>query len=125
MPKPDFEKFLIEAVDEGLSSLGDSSKEAIYFHLDKSFNIKKEQIPGKIEAFTAAIENIFGIGANFLEIVIMKQLYAKVGGALAWNETARLAFAEYVAATRRAFQENKGIQTVEDMVECEEVRIEV
>jgi len=125
LPKPDFEKFLIEAVDEGLASLGDSSKEAIYFYLDKSFNIRKEQIPGKIEAFTAAIENIFGIGANFLEIAIMKQLYAKVGGALVWNETARLAFAEYVAATRRAFQGKKGTQTVEDMVECEEVRIEV
>lgn len=125
MLKPDFEKLLLEAVDEGLSSLGDSSKEAIYFHLDKRFNIKKEQIPGKIEAFTTAIENIFGIGANFLEIVIMKRLHRKVGATLEWNETARLAFAEYVATTKRAFQEKKGIQATEDVVKCEEVRIEV
>ena len=107
MPKPDFEKLLLEAIDEGLSSLGNSPKEAIYFHLDRSFNIKKEQIPGKIEAFENAIENIFGIGANFLEIIIMKQLYIKVGGAFELNETARLAFAEYVATAKRAFQEKK------------------
>jgi len=125
LPKPDFEKLLLEAVDEGLSSLGDSSKEAIYFHLDKSFNIKKEQIPGKIEAFAEAIENIFGIGANFLEIVIMKQLYRKVGGTFEWNDAAKLAFTEYVTATKRVFQENKGTKTTEEIVECEEVRIEV
>jgi hypothetical protein len=125
LPKPDFEKLLLEAIDEGLSSLGNSPKEAIYFHLDRSFNIKKEQIPGKIEAFENAIENIFGIGANFLEIIIMKQLYRKVGGAFELNETARLAFAEYVATAKRAFQEKKETQTTEVIVECEEVRTEV
>jgi hypothetical protein len=124
LPKPDFEKLLLEAVDEGLSSLGDSSKEAIYFHLDKSFNVKREQIPSKIETFTAAIENIFGMGANFLEIVIMKQLYRKVGGTLMCNETARLAFEEYVATAKRTFQEKRKTETTEDVVECE-VGIEI
>jgi hypothetical protein len=75
LPKRDFEKLLLEAVDEGLSSLGETSKIAIYFHLKKSFNIKKKEIPYKIEAFAKGIEKIFGLGANFLEILIMKQLY--------------------------------------------------
>lgn len=73
------EKLLIQAVDEGLSSLGDSSKQAIYFHLDTTFNIKKDQIPQKVEAFVAAIEKIFGIGANFIEILIMRKLDEKIG----------------------------------------------
>ena len=125
MSKPHFEELLLQAIDEGLSSLGDSSKQAIYFHLDKSFNIKKEQIATKIEAFEDAIENIFGIGANFLQIAIMKQLYRKVGGALELNDTTKLAFTEYVAVAKRTFQKKKGIKTTEGKIECEGVEIEV
>lgn len=125
LPRSDFERLLLQAVDEGLASLGDSSKQAIYFHLDRNFNIKKEQIPEKIEAFSGAIERIFGDGANFLEIAIMKQLYEKVGGILEWNKSARLGFAEYVSATKRTFQEKRRTRTMETAIECEETRIEV
>jgi hypothetical protein len=125
LSKSDFEKLLLQAVDEGLASLGDSSKQAIYFHLDKNFNIKKEQIPGKIDAFSDAIEKIFGMGANFLETVIMKQLYEKVGGDLDWNESTRLAFTEYVEAAKRAFQEGRRIKTMEGIMECRETNIEI
>ena len=79
MPKRDFEKILLEAVDEGLYSLGQSSRRAIYFHLEKNFNVKKQEIPSKIEVFADAIEKIFGSGANFLEILIMKRLNEKIG----------------------------------------------
>jgi len=74
-----FEELLAEAVDEGLSSLGDSAKQAIYFHLEKTFSIEKQNIPNKIEEFTNAIEKIFGLGAKTLEIRIIKSLYEKVG----------------------------------------------
>jgi hypothetical protein len=125
LPRSDFERLLLQAVDEGLSSLGDSPKQAIYFHLDRNFNIKKEQIPENIKAFSGAIERIFGNGANFLEIAIMKQLYEKVGGILEWNESARLGFAEYVSAMKRTFQERRRTRTMETLIECEETRIEV
>src|SRR3989304_7537998 len=74
-----FEELLAEAVDEGLSSLGDSAKQAIYFHLEKTFSIEKQNIPNKFEEFTNAIEKIFGLGAKTLEIRIIKSLYEKVG----------------------------------------------
>lgn len=60
MSKRDFEKLLLEAVDEGLSSLGEPSKQAIYFHLEKGFNIKKQEIPYKITTFAKAVEKILG-----------------------------------------------------------------
>ena len=81
----DFEKLLVEAVDDGLSVLGDSAKQAIYYHLEKSFNVKKEEIPSRMTAFTQAIENIFGVGANFVEILIMKKLHVKIGVACKWQ----------------------------------------
>jgi hypothetical protein len=120
----DFRKLLLQAVDEGLASLGDSSKEAIYFHLDKDFKVKKEQIPSRLDDFTAAIESIFGMGANFLEILIMKQLYEKVGGNMHIDESAKLAFTEYVAAARRAFHEKEKIGLTEGFVECETAEME-
>ena len=41
----DFEKLLMEAVDEGLKSLGESGRRMVFFHLEKSYSIKKQDIP--------------------------------------------------------------------------------
>jgi len=96
-----FENVLLKAIDEGLSLLGDSSKWAVYFYLEKSFGIRKADIPSKIEEFVDAIEEIFGYGAKYLEIQIMKQLYEKVGqGFEYFPEKGDLVFNEYVKAIR-------------------------
>ena len=102
-----FEKLLLEAVDEGLSSLGDSATNAIYFHLENTFNISKQDIPYKIEEFADAIEKIFGLGAKFLEILILKRLYEKVGGIIEYPEHEDLVFTEYVAAVKQSFLKKK------------------
>lgn len=108
MPKRDFEKILREAVDEGLSSLGHSSKQAIYFHLKTGFNLKKQEIPYKIEDFAYGIEKIFGLGANFLEILIMKRIHEKVGLTVQLYQSGDFAFLEYVAAAKQSFLEKEG-----------------
>jgi len=102
LPKRDFERILLEAVDEGLSSLGESSKVAVYFHLQKNFNVRKEEIPCNVEAFAEAMEKIFGQGANFLEILIMKRLHEKVKGASRSMDSEDFTLTEYVASTRRS-----------------------
>ncbi len=56
------------------SLLGDSAKHAVYFYLKRTFKIKKQEIPNKVEGFTSAIEEIFGPGAKLLKIEIMKHL---------------------------------------------------
>jgi hypothetical protein len=124
LAKRDFDKLLLEAVDEGLSSLGEPSKQAIYFHLERGFNVKKQEIPYKIEAFAKAIEKIFGLGANFLESLIMKRLYEKIGGVFEWQESTEFVFTKYVAAAKQNFLEKKRVKTIEELVECEEIRIE-
>jgi hypothetical protein len=74
-----FSQILLAAVDEGLSSLGDSSKQAILFHLETSFKIKKESIPTNLTEFAKALDRIFGPGASYLEKLIAKRLYEKLG----------------------------------------------
>lgn len=79
MPQKDFKNILLAAVEEGLSSLGDSPKQAILFHLEASFKIKKERIPENLQEFEKALETIFGPGTQFLEKLIVKRLYEKLG----------------------------------------------
>jgi len=111
--KRSFEKLLLEAVDDGLSSLGDSATYAIHFYLEKTFNISKQDIPYKIEEFADGIEKIFGLGAKFLEILIMQQLYEKIGEVIEYPKHKELVFIEYVAAARQSFLKKKKQEEVQ------------
>ncbi|MGQ9624276.1 MAG: hypothetical protein ACUVT9_02780 [Candidatus Bathycorpusculaceae bacterium] len=79
MPQKEFQKTLLTAIDEGLSSLGESPKQAIIFHLENSFKLRKEEIPANLTEFSKALEKIFGEGAKYLEKLIVKRLYEKFG----------------------------------------------
>ena len=73
----EFEKLLIETIDESLSSLGDSPKQSILFHLKNTFKIEKQEIPDNIGSFDVALKKLFGPGADFLEALIVKKLCEK------------------------------------------------
>jgi len=125
LSRKDFGELLLEAVDEGLSSMGESSRQAVYFHLEKGFNIKRQEIPCKIEAFEHSIEKIFGLGANFLEILIMKRIHEKVGGHFKWHRLQDFTFTEYVVAAKRSFLAGKEAKkTTEETVQCDQMMIE-
>jgi hypothetical protein len=79
LPQNSVREILLAVVDESLSSLGDSPKQAILFHLECSFKIKKERIPENITEFTKALEKVFGPGASYLEKLIVKRLNEKLG----------------------------------------------
>jgi len=121
----DFEKLLLSAVDQALSSLGESSKHAIYFYLDKNFNIEKQEIPSKIDSFREALEEVFGVGASFLEVLIMKRLYETIGGNFQWKDSEEFTFAEYVAVAKRTFQDRKQIRVSEVAIKCEETKTKI
>jgi len=99
----EFDKLFTEAVDDALTSLGESAKQAIYFHLENKFKIPKKDIPTHIGDFADGLEKIFGLGARFIEILIMRNLYGKTGQHLKWNETKELLFVEYVTAAKQSF----------------------
>lgn len=102
-----FETILLEAVDEALASLGDSAKQAIYYHLEDKFKITKNEIPNRLKDFTDGLEKIFGLGARFIEILIMKKLYEKIGRPLEWNESKELILFDYVTAAKQSFQKKR------------------
>ena len=106
-----FEELLLEAIDEGPSVLGESAKQAIYCHLEKTYKMNRQDIPYRIEEFIDAIEKIFGAGAKIIEILIMKCLYKKVGYNFKnYPRPKDLTFTEYIAAARLAKKYLKNIK---------------
>jgi adenylyl- and sulfurtransferase ThiI len=72
-----YEKVFIEAVDDGLSILGESAKKSVYFHLERIYGIKKKDIPFKTEEFAKVLQQIFGLGSKIILIEIMKKFHEK------------------------------------------------
>lgn len=97
---------LLEAIDEAFSSLGESSKTAIYLHLENSMGIRKQEIPLRIDDFQNALEKIFGSGARLLEILFVKNLHEKIKTTYKWDMprwvVPELTFKEYLHLVVRA-----------------------
>lgn len=106
MPQNNLRKILLEAVEEGISSLGDSPKQAIFFHLETSFKIRKDKIPANLTEFAKALEKIFGPGASYLEKLIVKRLYEKLG--LDFEEVESWNFLEYVNNVKKRLPLKRG-----------------
>lgn len=105
MPDGDFRKLLAEAVEESLSSLGESPKQSILFHLENTFKIKKNEIPDKIDLFDQALRKLFGPGADFLETLIAKKLFEKAELTSKGTPPEEESFAETVASIKRMMAE--------------------
>jgi hypothetical protein len=95
-----FNAILLKAVDEALLTLGENAKLSLYFHLETKFSISKKDIPDRISDFSYALEQIFGLAARHLEILIMKCLNEKINCKYEWAGpkwlVPDLTFAKYV-----------------------------
>jgi len=80
-----FDLLLLEAIDEAFYAIGESAKTLLYSNLEKTFQIKRTDIPTRITDFAKALEKILGSGSRFLEILIMKKLHVKIGVACKWQ----------------------------------------
>jgi hypothetical protein len=105
-----FETVLLEAIDDAFSSLGQSVKAPIYFHLEHKFIIPKQDIPYRIDDFSAALERIFGVAAKHLEILIMRKLNEKITCSYEWEGpnwlVPDLTFKQYVELSRMCYDDN-------------------
>ena len=110
MTEKAFHKLLLEAVDSALSSLGDSARQSVYFHLEKKFDITRDEIPGRVDDFDHGLERIFGTGTRFLEVLIMKKLYEEIGSKgkiLKLDQGNEFRFVDYVKAAERTYLQAK------------------
>lgn len=66
---------ILQCIDNGLETLGDSGKKAIYYYLKKNFKLKRQRIPKKPETFCRGLNLMFGEeGADIIEKWIIEKL---------------------------------------------------
>jgi hypothetical protein len=65
---------VLECVDRGMATLGESARQAIYWRMENSQHLKHEEIPRKPEQFIKALEEMFGLGARTLERTIVGEM---------------------------------------------------
>lgn len=100
----EFAKVLIEAVDYGLQVLGESSRKAIFYHLEKDYSIARGTIPEHTEAFAKGLEGIFGAGSRVIERSILKCLCSKLG--LEYEENRNDGFIDFLNKAKEMWLEN-------------------
>jgi len=91
-----FETQLSETIDEVLSALGDSTREAIYQLLQKVYGISKQDIPNRIEGFANALEKTFGPVSKLIEIKIVERMHAKNKNFCYAPKNGQLEFVEFI-----------------------------
>ncbi len=106
-----FDFMLLEAIDEALSTLGESIKKSVYFHLEASYKIKRHEIPNEIDRFSDSLDKMFGSGARFLEILIIKRFYPKIQITCDWHGPEfvipNLSFKEYLELVKKEYCKEK------------------
>lgn len=75
----EFRKALLKAVDNGLLVIGESARDALFYHIERSFGIRRPEIPEKLEGFHEALEGLLGAGARVVETLIARNLYDRLG----------------------------------------------
>jgi hypothetical protein len=70
---------LLHAIDDGLGVPGEIVRTAIYDRIERSYQLTREEIPEKLEAFRRALEDLLGKSAKLMEKLIAKNLYSRLG----------------------------------------------
>ncbi len=119
-----FNEIILETIDEALLTLGRTAQASIYFHLANKFAISKQNIPDRIDDFSEALEQIFGLAARQLEILIMKYLNEKIACSYRWVGPKwlipNLTFAKYVKMLQVWCEDTEKTGEVEVMIDAGE-----
>jgi len=94
---------LLSVVDETMKQVfAEPGANAIYGFLGNNSHLKREEIAGKPEVFSAGLERLLGSGATMLQKLILKNLHFKLG--LKFEENEGYGFSDYVEDLRRRFE---------------------
>ena len=119
-----FNDILLESIDKSFLTLGENSKSAIYFHLESKFAISRQDIPDRVCDFSDAIDQIFGLAARQLEILMMKCLNEKIECTYDWVGPKwlipDLTFPKYVKMLELCFEDKKQNVEVEALLDTGE-----
>ena len=99
----EFDRVLLDSIDQALLSLGESVRQSLYFHFEHNFKLPRNGIPENLGQFQLALAKIFGVGSRFIEIIRMKNLYGRISEPLVMDNNEEIEFVKYVDAARNGY----------------------
>jgi len=70
---------LMCAVEQGLSTLGQSVAQVILYNIDKRYSLKRRDIVKEPNRFVEALQSIFGSGAETIQKLIIQSICSATG----------------------------------------------
>ena len=70
----ELEETLLQAVDEALLIPGEIVRTVIYARIERSYQLRREETPEKLETFHRALQDLLGAGGKVMEKLIAKSL---------------------------------------------------
>jgi len=94
-----FDSAVLEAVDYGLSVLGETGRQTVYSFVKMKYQVKREEIPKRLDVFCRASGGLFGAGATVVNKMIAKRLYSRLG--LSFIEHEDWTLVEYIEDAKK------------------------
>ncbi|MBS7651062.1 MAG: hypothetical protein QXK72_00915 [Candidatus Bathyarchaeia archaeon] len=95
-----FKEGLLEAIDDGLLVLGEIARQALYSHIERRYQVKRDEIPNRLEVLHETLESVFGAASTrVIERLIVKTLCSRIGSEFIEHENWTLL--EYVEDLRK------------------------
>jgi hypothetical protein len=98
-----FERVLLDAVDDALLIFGEAVRAAIYDCIEERYQIRREEIPDRLEAFHRALEELLGKNWETVKRLIVENLYSRLDLEFTEQEGWTLADYLYCARTNTQF----------------------
>jgi NADH:ubiquinone oxidoreductase subunit F (NADH-binding) len=95
-----FRDVLLQSVDDALLVPGEIVRAAIYDRVERSYQLKREEIPEKLELFHKALRDLLAAGGEVLERLIAKNLYRRLD--LNFNQHESWTVLDYVDEAKKA-----------------------
>jgi hypothetical protein len=98
---------LLQAADEGLIVPGEIVRAAVFARVESSYQIRREEIPEKLEPFRLALRDLLpGASGNVMERLIAKYFYKCLK--LDFPQNAEWTLIDYVKHARHMIEGNGG-----------------
>jgi len=73
------EDIILVAVECGLSLIGEDFAQVTFYNLDTKYSLGKPEIPRRPERFIQALHDMFGDGAQIIEMFIKRAICTEMG----------------------------------------------
>ena len=93
---------LLDAIDFGLLAPGEIVRATIYERIERSYQVRREEIPDNLDTFHKALQELLGKSAEVVRRLIAKNLYNRLDLKFTKHENWTLAdYVRYAKKTRQ------------------------